>query len=80
MCELLSNNSRFVGQLCALMIRPSLQLTSKQRIIIQQFTARADLFLLKVTLRNDVHYSVARKGGKILTFSKQSKCHVIDII
>ena len=33
---------------CALVIRSSLQLTSKQRIIIQQFTARADLiFKLK---------------------------------
>ena len=52
MCKLLSNNSLFVGQLyedksLALLARDliSLQLTSKQRTITQQFTARADLFL-----------------------------------
>ena len=43
--ELLCNNSLFVGQLCMLVIWSSLQLTSKQWIITQQFTARADLFL-----------------------------------
>ena len=52
MCESLSNNSLFVGQLYkdkSLVLRArdwfSLQLTSKQWIIIQQFTARADLLL-----------------------------------
>ena len=53
MRELLSNNSLFVGKLyerinhsrCALVIWSSLQLTSKQWIITQQFTAGADLFL-----------------------------------
>ena len=52
MCELLSNNSLFVGQLyenkslaIVLVIWSSLQLTSKQWIIKQQFTAGADLFL-----------------------------------
>ena len=45
---------------CSLVIWSSLQLTSKQRIITQQFTAGADL-LLKY---NDLHYNVAQKMAK----------------
>ena len=44
--DLLSNNSLFVGQLYK---DSSLQLTSKQRITIQQITARADLFPIRYT-------------------------------
>ena len=44
-CELLSNYSLFGGQCCMLLFWSSLQLTSKQLIISQQFTARANLFL-----------------------------------
>ena len=39
---------------CTLMIWSSLQLTSKQWIIAQQFTARADLFLKQWTIFTDI--------------------------
>ena len=53
---------------CMLMIWSSLQLTSKQWIITQQFTAVADLFLKSKALRHDCIYSRNRGVLCLLTF------------
>ena len=52
-CELLSNNSLFVGQLYKDKSQRDLIFTTDLQIIIQQFTARADLFL-----KQPIKYSV----------------------
>ena len=91
MRELLSNNSLFVGQskqinhsLFALVIWSPLQLTSKQWIITQQFTARADLFLkhmlwvfIRIALPGQLtlHDWVYRSSSRICLFYKRNYCH-----
>ena len=67
---------------CALMIWSSLQLTSKQWIITQQFTARADLFLNYskfLKLRRSIRVQ-HRKLENLKFENKMANCHCFNAL